>query len=210
MLVALLAVAHPAPPDRPPDRAEVVLDAGILTRQVGFAVGLGGRLRRRGIHLAGSASFGPRADVVRAAGSNNPAAGFASATVAAEARAGGLRVGLAAHLDTAILDRAEHGCDVGGACRHALWLGANTLPVGMSLAPAAGITISGIGASSAPFSALIAVQPTSMAGDPVLAVPRLDIVTALSPRVGLHGFVGRYGLGIGLGVSLFDPPTGAD
>lgn len=198
----LLALAASALAVVPEGQTDLIVDAGVMTSQLGLALGLGSGLRSGALALLGSGTFGARVDAFGQAASLNPAVSWLQATVILDQDTGSSRVGIALTLDAAILDQAEEQCFRRQGCRHNLWLGSPRLPVGLSYAPAASVRISGSGASGSAFALNAGLQPTIRFDNNGLLNPRLDLVLPVSEGLSVHGYAGRYGMWLGLGYRL--------
>lgn len=205
-LASLSACAAFAAGTTPDDRVEIWADAGVATGQAALAFGIGAGMREGPLTLLGTAGFGGRANLFQTGVSERP--GFGLATLAG-ALALDKRSAISAVLllDAALLDTAERACGApaDGACRHRLFVGMERNPtLGISLQPAAGARISGVGASGSAFSATFAIQPHWLRENHLWFAPRLDIA-ALEGSWSAHAWAGRYGLAIGIGHRLSRP-----
>ncbi|HHO54050.1 MAG TPA: hypothetical protein ENK18_25060 [Deltaproteobacteria bacterium] len=196
---ALAPVALAVVPD---GQTDLLVDAGVMTSQLGFALGLGSSLRRGALALSYSGTFGARADAFGQAASLNPAMSWMSLGLLLDRDTDAYRVGAQLILDAAILDQAEEQCFRREGCRHNLWLHPPASPVGLSYAPAVALRIAGSGASGTPFALTLGAQPTIRFDHNGLLNPRLDLVLPISEVVSVHGYAGRYGLWVGLGYQL--------
>ncbi len=197
----------------PEGRTELLGDVGIMQGQLGIGAGVGAAARRGAVVALGTATVAARTALcgdggicVLPAGSRNPAAGLWTLALAADAETGSVRFGVVGLVDGAVLDVAEEGCQRRGGCRHELWVDHPRIPVGVSFAPAAGIRITGVGASGTRFATTLAVQPTERNDVTIALAPRLDLVADLTRDLSVHWWAGRYGMVVGLGYRL-SPPT---
>ncbi|MCA9494423.1 MAG: hypothetical protein KC621_31065 [Myxococcales bacterium] len=200
MLLLLLgldpAVASGSAPD---DRVEMSLESAVVTNRMALGFGLGGGLRRGAFTAVATGSFGGRFAM-------EPAGyGLGSVALAVDAPVeGGVRIGPLLMTDWVVLDTSEQDCSARFGCRHAWFVGSEVPPtLGFGVAPAAGLRFSGTGPSGASWSTGVAWQPTYIDDEWWWWVPRLD-VGIWGPRdsLSLHGFAGRYGIGLGLGYRL--------
>lgn len=202
-----LALAEDAPTTPPMPDSDAVHGAafaagGIIAGGFGFTLGVQGDARAGIVLLEGEASLGGRTPAILGGFPQKPGVALGSIGLALDARdPSGIRFGLVALLDVAVVDAAEEDCEgPSGECRHHLWLGTEDLPVGASLSPGGAIRLQQTWDDGTHIVASAGLQDHRIYGGWDLTVgPRADTTVYTNTGWMVGAFMRRHGLGLRMG-----------
>lgn len=201
-LAALLLAASAAPASAQ-TTSEFTVDVGVLSDQLGVAVGGGvDHEVTAGGWLAAEGSLAGRAPVPYVAidGGAWPLAGLGTLAGGWRLPLGErARIGPVAHVDLAVLASRERDCNPGDGCRHWWWLGSpDRGGLGVAFSPAGGLGWRVDGPSGARSDLALSIQPMFKYDVRALWWPRIDYGWTASSGWGFDVRLWRFGATIGL------------